>query len=288
MKGSFVWVKILWPQRLYFSLLQVYMEKLVCKAQSIDSSEIHLTPASSSAKGWASQQNSNCTHHENLLLVYVKETPECFCSFRNKKKSWTQGKFFNPLYPHDVTWVWASFRSWWWTGKPGVLPPMGWQSQTWLSDWTELNWYPQETAWWALGRQRPGEKQTNNHVVKWRRWTFTGELEANFLIYHYHTWHSIQTSPFLLCRWVKKNETKLKEQTSSLLFLRMNLEKQSKNILFESGIKSGMPPLSGQEVGLWIWSWPWAMDLRRGWYHLSATSQRRTRSLEEGKGLCQA
>ena len=36
------------------------------------------------------------------------------------------------------TWVWASFRSWWWTGKPGVLQSMGSQSQTWLSDWTEL------------------------------------------------------------------------------------------------------------------------------------------------------
>ena len=23
------------------------------------------------------------------------------------------------------TWVWASFRSWWWTGKPGVLQSMG-------------------------------------------------------------------------------------------------------------------------------------------------------------------
>ena len=23
------------------------------------------------------------------------------------------------------TWVWTSFRSWWWTGKPGVLPSMG-------------------------------------------------------------------------------------------------------------------------------------------------------------------
>ena len=28
----------------------------------------------------------------------------------------------------------------WWTGKPGVLQAMGLQSQTWLSDWTELNW----------------------------------------------------------------------------------------------------------------------------------------------------
>ena len=25
------------------------------------------------------------------------------------------------------TWVWVSFGSWWWTGKPGVLSCMGWQ-----------------------------------------------------------------------------------------------------------------------------------------------------------------
>ena len=30
--------------------------------------------------------------------------------------------------------------SWCWTGKPGVLQYMGSQSQTWLSNWTELNW----------------------------------------------------------------------------------------------------------------------------------------------------
>ena len=36
------------------------------------------------------------------------------------------------------TWVWASSGSWWWTGRPGVLQPMGSQNRT-LSDWTELN-----------------------------------------------------------------------------------------------------------------------------------------------------
>ena len=36
------------------------------------------------------------------------------------------------------TWVWASPRSWQWTGKPGVLQSMGSQSQTRLSDRTEL------------------------------------------------------------------------------------------------------------------------------------------------------
>ena len=34
--------------------------------------------------------------------------------------------------------VWASSRSWWWTGRADVLQSMGSQSQTWLSDWTEL------------------------------------------------------------------------------------------------------------------------------------------------------
>ena len=37
------------------------------------------------------------------------------------------------------TWVWVNSRSWWWTGRPGVLRFMG--SQRVRYDWgTELNW----------------------------------------------------------------------------------------------------------------------------------------------------
>ena len=37
------------------------------------------------------------------------------------------------------TWVWLNSRSWWWTGRPGVLQHMG--SQRAGHDWvTELNW----------------------------------------------------------------------------------------------------------------------------------------------------
>ena len=37
------------------------------------------------------------------------------------------------------TWVWLNCRSWWWTGKPGVLQSMG--SQRVGHNWaTELNW----------------------------------------------------------------------------------------------------------------------------------------------------
>ena len=39
--------------------------------------------------------------------------------------------------PTQRTWVWVDSGSWWWTGKPGVLQPMGSQSWTWLSNWTE-------------------------------------------------------------------------------------------------------------------------------------------------------
>ena len=37
------------------------------------------------------------------------------------------------------TWVWVNSRSWWWTGRPGVLQSMGSQSWTQLNDWPE-NW----------------------------------------------------------------------------------------------------------------------------------------------------
>ena len=41
--------------------------------------------------------------------------------------------------PTRWTWVWASSRSWWWTGRPGVLQSMG--SQRVRHNWaTKLNW----------------------------------------------------------------------------------------------------------------------------------------------------
>ena len=53
--------------------------------------------------------------------------------------------------PTRWTWVWVNSGSLWWTGRPGVLWFMGSQSQTRLSDWTELNWArtakPTEKEW---------------------------------------------------------------------------------------------------------------------------------------------
>ena len=41
--------------------------------------------------------------------------------------------------PSRWTWIWVSFRSWWWTGKPGMLQSMALQRVG--HDWVmELNW----------------------------------------------------------------------------------------------------------------------------------------------------
>ena len=39
------------------------------------------------------------------------------------------------------TWVCVNSRSWWWTGRPGVLWFMGSQSRTRLNDWSDLIWW---------------------------------------------------------------------------------------------------------------------------------------------------
>ena len=58
-------------------------------------------------------------------------------------------------------WVWATSRSWWWTGRPGVLQSMG--SQRVRHDWvSELNWLTscvKECAWgWGNGVLGAGRK----------------------------------------------------------------------------------------------------------------------------------
>ena len=53
-------------------------------------------------------------------------------------KDWRQ-KEKGMASPTWWTWAWVSSRSWWWTGKPGMLQSMG--SQRVGHDWaTELNW----------------------------------------------------------------------------------------------------------------------------------------------------
>ena len=56
--------------------------------------------------------------------------------------------------PTQWTWVWASSRSWWWTGKPGVLQSMGSQraGHDWAIELTDLKCIVQtKLVFWRWG-----------------------------------------------------------------------------------------------------------------------------------------
>ena len=57
--------------------------------------------------------------------------------------------------PTQWTWVWVDSKSWWWTGRPGMLQSM--ESQRVGHDWaTELNWelYSLKTIFWRIATIR--------------------------------------------------------------------------------------------------------------------------------------
>ena len=63
--------------------------------------------------------------------------------------------------PTQWTWVWASSRSWWWTGKPDVLQSMG--SQRVRYDWaTELNWLKSSLDMLGFPGSSAGKESTYN------------------------------------------------------------------------------------------------------------------------------
>ena len=56
---------------------------------------------------------------------------------RRRRDDWGWGGWMASLT--QWTWVWVSSRSWWWTGRPGMLQSM--RSQKIGHNWTtELNW----------------------------------------------------------------------------------------------------------------------------------------------------
>ena len=67
------------------------------------------------------------------------------------------------------TWVWVNSRSWWWTGRPGVLQFMG--SQRVGHNWeTELNW---TECWESLKVGGEGDNRGwDGWMASMTRWTW--------------------------------------------------------------------------------------------------------------------
>ena len=89
-------------------------------------------------KDWCWSWNSNTLATWCEELTHLKR-PWCWERLKAGEEGHDGGWDGWMALPTQWTWVWASSGSWWWTGRPGVLQPMGvTKSRTWLSDWTEL------------------------------------------------------------------------------------------------------------------------------------------------------
>ena len=91
-------------------------------------------------KDWCWSWNSNTLATWCEDLTHLKHL-WCWERLRAGEKGDNKGWDGWMASPTRWTWVWVNSRSWWWTGRPGMLWSMGSQRVGHdLSDWTELNW----------------------------------------------------------------------------------------------------------------------------------------------------
>ena len=89
-------------------------------------------------KDWCWSWNSNPLATWCEELTHWKR-PWCWEGFGGRREGDDRGWDGWMASPTRWTWVWVNSRSWWWTGRPGVLQFMG--SQRFGHDWvTELKW----------------------------------------------------------------------------------------------------------------------------------------------------
>ena len=89
-------------------------------------------------KDWCWSWNSNTLATWFEELTHLKR-PWCWERLRAGEEEDNRGWDGWMASPTQWTWVWVNSRSWWWTGRPGMLQFMG--SQRVGHNWaTELNW----------------------------------------------------------------------------------------------------------------------------------------------------
>ena len=80
----------------------------------------------------------------------IWKDPDSGKDWRWEEKQKTEDELFGWYHLLKWTWVWVSSRSWWWTGKPGVLQSMG--LSTVRHDWAIELTEPEITVTNILGR----------------------------------------------------------------------------------------------------------------------------------------
>ena len=115
--------------------------------ESLDCDEIQLVHPKGN-QSWIHWKDLGWSWNSNTLATWCKELthwkrPWCWERLSAGGEEGNRGWDSWMASLTQWTWVWVSSRSWWWTGKPGVLQSMGSQrvGHNWATElnWTELN-----------------------------------------------------------------------------------------------------------------------------------------------------
>ena len=114
-------------------------------------------------KDWCRSWKSNTLATWCEELTHLK-SPWCWERLRAGGEGDDRGWDGWMASPTQWTWVWVDSRSWWWTGRPGVLWFMG--SQRVRHDWaTELNWRKTKQTKKTSTLRRHGLKGSYKHLI---------------------------------------------------------------------------------------------------------------------------
>ena len=98
-------------------------------------------------KDWCWRWNSNNLATWCEELTHLKK-PWCWESLRAGGEGDDRGWDDWMASPTQWTWVWVNSRSWWWTGRPGILWFM-WSQRVSHDSATELNWSTFKNQKWG-------------------------------------------------------------------------------------------------------------------------------------------
>ena len=100
--------------------------RVPCAARRSNQSILKEINPKYSLEDWCWSWNSNTLATWCEELTHWKR-PRCWQRLKSGGEGDNRGQDGWMASPPWWTWVWASSRSWWWTGKPGVLQSMGLQ-----------------------------------------------------------------------------------------------------------------------------------------------------------------
>ena len=142
------------PHDLAIPLLAVYPEKIIIQKDTC--TPMLIASLFTIARTWKQPKCPSTDEwikmmwHNGTLLRHKREQNWVTCSnVDGDDKRWDAWM----ASPTQRTWVWVNSRSWWWTGRPGMLQSMG--SQRVGHDWaTELNWTEMDLESVILSEER--------------------------------------------------------------------------------------------------------------------------------------